>query len=69
MTDKQLKLWFVKGMALLFLGVVAGIIFTFIIYNCVDCPPNLLGWFLGIAFCLTLFFAGISIGMESDDDD
>ena len=69
MTDKQLKLWFVKCLAMLCLGVVIGILFTYIAYECVDCPPSLVGWMFGIAVCLTLFFAGINIGMESDDDN
>lgn len=69
MTEKQLKLMMVKCLAMLFLGVVAGIIFTYIIYECVDCPPNALGVFFGGAICLTLFFTGVSIGIDEGDDD
>lgn len=69
MTEKQLKLMMVKCLAMLCLGVVVGIFFTYIAYECVDCPPSLLGWMFGIAFGLMLFFIGISIGMDDGDDD
>lgn len=66
---KQVKIWMTKLVAMLFLGAVVGILFSYIISNCVDCPDGWQTVLFWVSVAGMLFFTGLAIGMESDDDE
>lgn len=65
-SKRQVKIWMTKMVAMMFLGAVVGILLSYLLSICVDCPDGWQGIMFWVSVGGMLFFAGLAFGLESD---